>query len=111
MVEELGVQKDIGSLRDMRLIIDEVDLYATDCQVVTVNRTFDAKLRISSRFIVATEIAGPATNPSKLKHKRWPVHEISKIYFRTFVLRNTAMEIFLLDTSVFLNFPLGNRAK
>eukprot|EP00742_Colponemidia_sp_Colp-10_P008007 GILJ01008639.1.p1 GENE.GILJ01008639.1~~GILJ01008639.1.p1 ORF type:complete len:1141 (-),score=180.40 GILJ01008639.1:233-3655(-) len=50
-------------------------------------------------------------SPDKLdKLYRWPVKQLSQIQRRRFVLRSTALELFLIDhTSLFFNFPQGDR--
>ncbi len=47
-----------------------------------------------------------------MKTFQWPLTELREIYRRMFLMRNSAMEMFLADkTSILLNFPMEETPK
>jgi hypothetical protein len=115
---------------------DDVLIYATYCELITPMRAIPGTLEIHSAYLYfredlsasavadawasgrvrrgqsAAEVAGPLDETRRIKEKRWPLDEIREVHMRRYLLRRSALEIFLLNqTNSFLNFSVKERPR
>ncbi len=119
MLDELATQQDLVPPAEEVIAPDpsrsngadsEDILLETDCKLVKLTKTFMGVFRVTASQIHFLE--KPNTTETKLKRKHWMIREIKRIYFRRFVLRKTAIEIFFMDnTNYFFDFPNRDHRK
>jgi hypothetical protein len=115
---------------------DDNLIYATSCELVTPMRSIPGTLEIHSTYLYfredpsasavadawasgrvrrgqsAADVAGPLDETRRIKEKRWPLNEIREVHMRRYLLRRSALEIFLLNqTNSFLNFSVKERPR
>lgn len=84
-------------------------IYKTECELVQRMDVTTGIFQIASDclYFFAFKKKSRAT-----KKFEWPISKLREMYRRTFLMRNSALEIFLQDrTSIFLNFPLEETPK
>lgn len=95
-------------------------LFASGCALVTPSRTTSGQLEINASVIAFKEKRGPEETAASLqprtlssrldavrplKKRSWLLSQLREIHLRRFLLKNCALELFLLDQTVhFLRF-------
>eukprot|EP01119_Soliformovum_irregulare_P020183 TRINITY_DN6501_c0_g1_i3.p1 TRINITY_DN6501_c0_g1~~TRINITY_DN6501_c0_g1_i3.p1 ORF type:complete len:1773 (+),score=437.99 TRINITY_DN6501_c0_g1_i3:76-5394(+) len=98
-------------------LLDEVTLsflpssqliYKTSCSLVLPMDIIEGVLELTSTHLYFW--AGKNTH--HIKHWQWSIDQLATIYRRTFLLRNTAIELFMTDrTNIFFNLPSHETTK
>eukprot|EP01114_Cavostelium_apophysatum_P013271 TRINITY_DN3174_c0_g1_i1.p1 TRINITY_DN3174_c0_g1~~TRINITY_DN3174_c0_g1_i1.p1 ORF type:complete len:1478 (-),score=496.95 TRINITY_DN3174_c0_g1_i1:150-4583(-) len=103
-----GDEHDDNMIFDISLIYSTELIYKSSCQLVQGLDVIPGIFEISQdylHFFAVHRKKGQKVHTQKTYWK-WHIDLVRDIYRRTFILRHSALEIFLSDrTSVFLNFP------
>ncbi|KAK9721361.1 hypothetical protein K7432_003503 [Basidiobolus ranarum] len=108
---------------DLQITTDdqsERNICSVECEMITLLTVIKGHLELNTgqiRFIVdrafmLEQIADPQTaqvlDNDIWRDRLWPVSDLREIYFRKYMLRKTALELFMMDqTNYFFNFPVA----
>lgn len=96
-------------------------IHKTSCSLVTAMDVIHGVLEMTATdihfFVSAKQLSTSLNHPSsslatERRHWKWSIVKIAAVYRRTFLLRNSALEIFMKDhTNFLLNFPAKETMK
>eukprot|EP01135_Chromosphaera_perkinsii_P000159 Nk52_evm55s32 gene=Nk52_evmTU55s32 len=116
--EDVVVEKPIDyNLRDSEK--EEEVVHCVDCSVVTLMTVVKGRLEITNKNLyfyadreLSYEMDSVGFDINVIKNYKWPLDQIREIHLRRYLLRRSALEIFLVDqTNYFLNFNKQDRNK
>ena len=111
--EENNIDVEVRSDKKEKLI------YCVDCSVVTLMTVVKGRLEITNMSLyfyadkeLSYELDSVGFDINVIKNYKWPLDQIREIHLRRYLLRRSALEIFLADqTNYFLNFSKQDRNK